>query len=815
MKEAHLPLNYLKIKAYLLAWMLAFPFLLFCQSDAFTIEILDEQNVALIGVLVYNQDNSFTASSDIDGKVMVTGNDSDVFTFRYLTYKERSIAYSDLKISPKVRLEPEQQLLDEVIVIGRLDQTKEELPYIIETISAADIALTNPQTSADALAQHGNVFVQKSQMGGGSPVIRGFEANKVLLVVDGVRMNNAIYRNGHLQNSITVDQAMLEQTELIFGPNSLLYGSDALGGVVHFRTKKPVLSGNNSVQFGGNYYARFASVNKEKSIHLDFNIGTKKWGFLTSLTFADFSDLQSGSNRPEGFEEFGKRNFYVNTNQEDQIISNENPNLQVGTAYKQYDVLQKILFQANKNLQFIGNIQYSTSSDIPRYDELSVFNDGVPDFSEWYYGPQERLMISLKKNWFSSNIFFDKMTSQLSYQKIEESRNSRVYGDLLLNSQIENLDLFAVNVDFQKKFNRQSLVYGLEYTFNDLTSTAFNTDINSSNESNALTRYPSGGSDMSTFSVFVNYSSRVLDSLFILNAGVRYNSFSLNAVYDRSDPFEWPENFYTRIGNNNNAFTAAIGLTMDRNNFLWRVQFASAFRNPNIDDFAKIRIKRDDASVPNANLISEKAFNMESTLAYYFDKRRRSNISFTAFRSALTDAIIRIDYQLPNGDREIVIDGRSYNVEANVNAAEGFIYGFSGNFNYRKNAFEFNSSLNYTKGRTKESNGDLSPLGHIPPVYGQISLAYEKKGLKLQLVDRFNGSKALSEYGGSTDNPDFATSEGALSWNTLNFYSNYKISNKFQLSFAVENIFDLHYRLFASGLSAGGRNFSVGLRGSF
>ena len=91
--------------------------------------------------------------------------------------------------------------------------------------------------------------IQKSQLGGGSPIIRGFEANRVLLVVDGVRMNNAIYRSGHLQNALTVDANALEIVEVVFGPSSTIYGSDALGGVVHFYTKKPEFSKNDKTYY--------------------------------------------------------------------------------------------------------------------------------------------------------------------------------------------------------------------------------------------------------------------------------------------------------------------------------------------------------------------------------------------------------------------------------------------------------------------------------------------------------------------------------------------------------------------------------------
>ena len=109
-------------------------------------------------------------------------------------------------------------------------------------IKQKDIKFLSQPTSAELLQSSGQVLVQKSQLGGGSPILRGFEANKVLLVVDGIRMNNAIYRGGHLQNIISIDNSMLEKVEVIYGPGSVVYGSDALGGVIHFHTLTPPVS---------------------------------------------------------------------------------------------------------------------------------------------------------------------------------------------------------------------------------------------------------------------------------------------------------------------------------------------------------------------------------------------------------------------------------------------------------------------------------------------------------------------------------------------------------------------------------------------
>ena len=127
--------------------------------------------------------------------------------------------------------------MDEVVLsANKWEQRVSEVPNHILKISRSTILQNNPQTTADLLQQAGPVFVQKSQLGGGSPMIRGFATNRVLLVVDGVRMNNAIYRSGNLQNVISIDPLALENAEVILGPGSVIYGSDAIGGVMDFHT---------------------------------------------------------------------------------------------------------------------------------------------------------------------------------------------------------------------------------------------------------------------------------------------------------------------------------------------------------------------------------------------------------------------------------------------------------------------------------------------------------------------------------------------------------------------------------------------------
>lgn len=201
---------------------------------------------------------------------------ADSLRVQRFDYLPRTVAVSELAVlGYRILLSERSFSLNEVVVsASKAEEKRADVPQQIQVLSARELAFQNNQTTADVLQQSGQVLVQKSQAGGGSPIIRGFEANKVLMVLDGVRLNNAIYRGGHLQNVITVDNAALEKAEIVFGPGSVVYGSDALGGVVHFYTKTPALSQQGAKPvISGNAFSRYATANQEKTGHVDFSIG--------------------------------------------------------------------------------------------------------------------------------------------------------------------------------------------------------------------------------------------------------------------------------------------------------------------------------------------------------------------------------------------------------------------------------------------------------------------------------------------------------------------------------------------------------------
>src|SRR5215210_180751 len=245
-----------------------------------------------------------------------------------------------------------QKNLDEVFIYSnKFPEKRKNIVQKIDVVTGQRIAQINTQNTGDLMINTGNIFVQKSQQGGGSPVIRGFEASRVLLVVDGVRMNNAIYRAGHLQNIITIDNMVLDRLEVLYGPSSTLYGSDALGGVVNLYTKNPQLSKTRKTEIKGNATVRYATANREVRGNITMNSGGKQWASLTSVTYGSFGDMEQGAQRMDKYPDFGKKLFKVERfGSTDSVTANANPDKQVPSGYKQFDVTQKILYQPASNI---------------------------------------------------------------------------------------------------------------------------------------------------------------------------------------------------------------------------------------------------------------------------------------------------------------------------------------------------------------------------------------------------------------------------------------------------------------------------------
>jgi hemoglobin/transferrin/lactoferrin receptor protein len=703
--------------------------------------------------------------------------------------------------------------LNEFVVSGnKFEERKKNVTQRIEVVSSQEMAKMNAQTTADVLTNTGQVFVQKSQQGGGSPVIRGFEAARIQLNVDGIRMNNAIYRTGHLQNIVTRDNNSLERLEVLYGPASTIHGSDALGGVILLKTRDPKHGKTKKMELTGtNALLRYSTINQEKTANVGVTFGNKNFASLTNLTFSNFGDMVQGKNGVDSIMDLWKKKFVVERiSGVDTLVPNSDPFKQVSSGYSQFDLLQKFSIRSSQKIRHMINFQLSNSTDVPRYDRLTEQSNGVPRSAQWYYGPQFRTLAAYEFNARNLNGFFNDVTATISHQFVEESRHNRNYKSANLNHRVERIHVSGFNVAVRHKDDINEISIGTDAQFNSLKSVAEKENINTGEVSKLDTRYPDGKNNMNLFGLYYQHILKLMDGKLVMNDGIRFNYTSLHStIIDTSILFRLP---FTDLSQRNRALTGNIGLAyMPDDEIRFNINFSSGFRSPNFDDMTKVfeSVSGQRLIVPNTDLKPEETRNVDLGIRY---NDGIVDLNVYGFYTHFVNAIVSDVYTF-NGSDSILYDGVLTPVFASQNKARAFVYGGGFQFIYRPTMrLSLNASMNYTYGRF---NNDtiLVPLDHVPPVIGRFGIKYEEDHFYGEIFSIFNGRKKLQDYNpGGEDNLQYATPQGMPAWYTINFRAGFTLAKYVQLQAGVENILDRNYRHFASGFSAPGRNFVLAVR---
>ena len=727
-------------------------------------------------------------------------------------YEVKYIPTSEVSEGMDVFLAGSNVTLSQMVISAtRLANKSEFVAQQVSSIQRKDIQFINPANAADLLTQTGTALVQKSQLGGGSPILRGFEANKVLYVVDGVRMNNAIYRGGHLQDILSLDPMAMENVEIAYGPNAITYGSDALGGAMSFTTRAPrFTSGDKLVRAGA--MLRYSSAD-QSAAHVNVETSNARFATFTAFTFNNFGDLRQGNIRNPNYSTFGARPWYVERiNGRDSVITNSNPNVQVGSAYKQYDFIEKISFKQSDKLTHTVNIQYSTTNNVPRYDRLTQVSIENPRFGEWYYGPQTRAMVAYHATLSNRNKLYNTGRITLAWQNIDQSRHDRLFNSPNRNNRLENVKVYSVNADFSKSIGEKLTAnYGLEYYFNDVTSTANSENILTGTQSALDTRYANGGSTMTGTAAYGTAIFKATRKI-TLNAGLRYSLVNLSALFTDNSFFNFP---FSDVKQSNRNLNGSIGIIAAPNK-KWRLTaiVSTGFRAPNVDDLSKVfESNAGNLIVPNNELKPEKVSNLEATIERKFNGK--TTLALNGYYMNYTNALTTGKAQF-NGEDSIFYDGTLSPVYTTINADEAYICGGNLSLNSQVNDhFSIQSSVVYTYGRIKADNGD-TPLDHIPPVYGRTGFTFQQQKFRGEFSVLYNGWKRIEDYRfNAEDNEAYATPDGMPAWYTLNTRASYQVHENIQLMVGLENILDANYRVFASNISGAGRNVTFTLRGRF
>ena len=783
-----------------------------------TITIVDKSTYLPIETVILTSENpAASASTNLKGEVDITNfKSAESISVEALGYKSVIVTYIDLIVLTSFQLESQNLKLDEVIVSAtRWRQNSGNVPQKVTSISRKDIALQNPQTAADLLSVSGKVYVQKSQQGGGSPMIRGFATNRLLYSVDGVRINTAIFRAGNIQNVINLDPFSIQNTEVFFGPGSVMYGSDAIGGVMSFQTITPDFSIDGKKLVKGNVAGRFSSANKEKTGHADMSFGWKKFALTTSASYWDFDNLRQGKNGPSEY----LKNYYVqriNTDvqEEDVVIIQEDSLLQIPSGYTQLNLMQKVRFAPNDKWDFQYGFHYSETSDYGRYDRHLRKRNGTARYGEWSYGPQKWMMNNLSITNKGSGKLYDQMSIRLAQQKFDESRIDRNLNNVNRNTQSEEVLAYSINADFLKVKGKSSWNYGVEYVLNDVTSTGLLTDISDNISEEGPSRYPQA--KWQTMAAFINNNYKFSNKA-NLQAGLRYTQITLDAEFTTKFlplPF-------TEANINNGALTGSLGLVYRPSpSWVLSSNLGTAFRSPNVDDLGKTFDSAPGTlTIPNADLKSEYAYSFDLGIAKVINDKIKIDLS--AYYTILENALVRRNFSL-NGSDSIEYDGETVRVQAIQNAAVANVYGIQAGIEIMlMKHLSLSSDYNIQIGEEELDDASTSPSRHAAPAFGTTRLNFSKKKLTLQVNAQYQAEKSFADlpeeekakteiYAVDVNGDPFAPS-----WVTLNFKGMYNISKNLSATAGVENITDERYRPYSSGISAAGLNFVVGLNARF
>ena len=501
------------------------------------------------------------------------------------------------------------------------------------------------------------------------------------------------------------------------------------------------------------------------------------------------------------------------------VDSNVTAHLQPGSGYHQTDVVQKFRFGGMER-HVVLNIQHSTSSNVPRFDRLNdAASDGGPKWAQWDYGPQRRSLAALH---FRSRIRgLGQVTFTPYWQQVEETRFKARFGEQDREVQEERVDVFGLQFDVDQRLGPWNLSYGALWDHHRVSSEA-RMERRADGlllDETVLTRYPNGGSDMGSLSAYGGLTRRWSD--WHLHAAARYTRGWLESRFEPQLGFPIPGpsvafNDAATVGYRRAALTGSTTIRW-KGHSRWGAHavLASAFRNPNVDDVGKVRAKDGFVVVPADSLRPERLYSAELG-GHWRTSNQRLTLRGSAFTTLLGDAIQAVDTALVGSGGErietLVVEGDTNRIQVNANIGRATLRGGQWQAHYRvADGWRMRATLNVTRGR----DADGRPLSHIPPAFGLLAAQRSGEWLTFDAHVRWSAWKRAEDYGpGATDNLAEATPDGTPSWWTLGFDIDARLTERTTFSVGVHNVLDRHYKVFASGISAAGRDFRCGLRWS-
>jgi hemoglobin/transferrin/lactoferrin receptor protein len=762
--------------------------------------VAESDTIPIIHAAIQNSNGS-TCYTDRQGVCDLPVSITDRYFIHHLSFKSDTITGQELvENNGRIRMHRSTFEVEGAVILPGQRLLQDPLNDV-QRVGSNQIQLELPSTTADIAQSNPGVFVQKSQQGGGSFMMRGFSANRVLISVDGVVMNNAIFRSGNVHQIIAVDPYNIEYFDVAMGAASTLYGSGAIGGAVAIQSKRASTSDSSSYTESGGL-VKFNSANRENTVRLNFSFHGEKIGSRTLVGVSRFSDLKMGSN---GSDQLLRPYYQKRTEEGDIAVVNPDPERQLFTQYSQFNLAQSFAIPIGKHWNSTIQILGSLTSDIPRYDRLIQQRDSQFRFGNWRYGPQDWLMTTAEFTQSSGRVF-DQLRILPSYQRYKESRINRRFGDTSEFYNLEDLHIFGFNLDAEKSLYRNILLLtGMEGRYQIVNSNGYVKDIKTGDVSEAPSRYP--GLSNSTEAGFYAMVRWAISGRTQVEGGIRGNWTSIT-----SDSILRGTGADLALDQQYQAITGSFSV-VHRLNRAHRIEFhgGTGFRAPNVDDLSKVFDSRPGRVIlPNTNLKPERSLYGS---IHHRLRSRQFRWETEVFINWLNGGI-GLDVEALSNRDSIVYQGELSQIERLTNYERMTVYGIQSNMEYRfTNHWTILGGLTYQQGETNQGFS----LRHLPPTQLNASVKYQLNTWLFQATFTYSDgfeSDELSPSESAKPHLYLMDSNGDLyspSWYTLDLSIRKPIQDKGNVIVRGLNLTDQRYRPYSSGIVAPGRAIEVAL----
>lgn len=732
---------------------------LFAQSiNGIVVNIENKNPIADANIVMKN--STFGTVTNKNGNFSIEHQNKENFSILVscVGYRTQEINYKSKENTKnlEIQLQPVSFQLNNSIIVtaSKKELVSFESPDAVSVLSSDDIKNNAPRSMAEALIGVSGIWMQKTNHGGGSPFVRGLTGNQNLLLINGIRLNNATFRYGPNQYFNTIDIFSVNRVEVIRGKGSVLYGSDALGGVINVITNtpqyysgKPKLSGKGRVKF----------INKEmeKSGAGELSYHSKNLAILGNVNYKKFGDIYAGGSlgfeRPSGYNENG--------------------------------INLKAKLRLDENWQVTSAFQYLVQNEVPRFDQ--VVQRG---YKLYLYDPQIHRLGYIKTEYFGRNQIFRKINFTVSNQLSDETRKFQKENSVIFTMENDVVKTNGLNVEINSEFNKNwEVVSGLEYYSDKVFSSKTESDTETGTTTNKRGLYPDN-SDMNNLGVFSQHTVKI--EKFQLNFGGRFNTFKIHSVDEEFGEVKLTPN--SLVGNLDVQY-----FTSPNQQFILSAH--SAFRAPNINDISTFGLFDYGIEIPSTNLSPEKTFTVEGG---YKKSIERISLALSVFNTRLKNQIVRVEStykgsEFFNGDR----------VYKKENVSKSNISGFE-----LESGFKFNPQFSLINNLTWLYGKDLEnkePMRRIPPFNGKMALQYSKSKLFAETEVLFATKQTRLSSGDIDDHriPD----GGTPGWIITNLKLSYSW-RKIALNTGLQNLFNKEYRIHGSGVDGFGRSFWMALQ---